>query len=201
MCGRYYAGGDFAEKLRDIMEEEDIEAAEPVYDKAGQDVFPSDPSTVIRGGEGALLAENMQWGYRVPNGSGLIINARAETAKEKKMFSDSVRNRRCVIPASGFYEWDKYKTKYRFTLPDSGLILLAGFYRDEEDGRRYTILTTEANDSMKPVHGRMPLMIGRDEIRPWISDDGKLDGFLERPQIPLVCEQASGQIGMDLGAL
>ena len=68
----------------------------------------------------------------------------------------------------------------------------------EEQGiRRYTILTTEANDSMRPVHDRMPVMIGRDEIRSWIRDTDRLSEFLSRPQVQLVCEQDSGQIRME----
>ena len=122
------------------------------------------------------------------------INARAETAREKITFADSIARRRCVIPASGFYEWDPHKAKFRFTSEDGGLLLLAGFYREEQGVPRYTILTTEANGSMIKVHDRMPVMIGRDEIRPWIEDDTKLPDFLGREQKPLVCEQESGQI-------
>jgi len=199
MCGRYYAGGDFAEKLMDILEEEDIAAAEPVYDRTGQDVLPSELSTVIAEEGGGLAAVNMHWGFDAPRGNGLLINARAETAREKQTFSDSVLHRRCVIPASGFYEWDRDRTKYRFTRPDGGLLLLAGFYTGVKGEQRYTILTTEANDSMRPVHDRMPLTIGRDEIRPWIKDAESLTEFLTRPQGELVRTQDSGQIRMDLG--
>ena len=63
----------------------------------------------------------------------------------------------------------------------------------------YTILTTQANGSMQPVHDRMPVMISRDEIQPWLNDDERLADFLERPQVQLVCEQDSGQIRMDFG--
>jgi putative SOS response-associated peptidase YedK len=52
---------------------------------------------------------------------------------------------------------------------------------------------------MKPVHDRMPVMIGKDEIRPWLSDNEKLSEFLERPQVRLIREQDSGQIRMDFG--
>jgi hypothetical protein len=61
------------------------------------------------------------------------------------------------------------------------------------------ILTTQANGSMQPVHDRMPVMISRDEIQPWLNDDERLADFLERPQVQLVCEQESGQIRMDFG--
>jgi hypothetical protein len=61
------------------------------------------------------------------------------------------------------------------------------------------ILTTEANESMIRVHDRMPVLIGRDEMRSWIYDSSKLTEFLERKQPELICEQDSGQIRMDFG--
>ena len=79
------------------------------------------------------------------------------------------------------------------------MILFAGFYREEHGADRYTILTTEANDSMIRVHDRMPVMISRDEIRLWIYDDAKFPELLERKQPELTCEQDSGQIRMDFG--
>ena len=79
------------------------------------------------------------------------------------------------------------------------LLFMAGFYREEQGVPRYTILTTEANESMKPVHDRMPVMIGKNEIGPWITDNEKLPEFLERPQVRLIREQDSGQIRMDFG--
>ena len=145
------------------------------------------------------MAKNMYWGFTNPYRKGLIINARAETAREKKLFADSIQNRRCIIPASGFYEWDAYKARFRFTAPKGGLILLAGFYHEEQGTPRYTILTTEANESMRPVHDRMPVMIGRDEIRQWITDNEMLQACLERPQMELIREQDAGQIRMELG--
>ena len=166
-----------------------------------RDVCPSQASVVIHGSSrrdgadnGVIGVSEMVWGFSNPVRKGLIINARAETAREKVTFSDSIARRRCVIPASGFYEWDLHKAKFRFTSPEGGLLLLAGFYREEQGVPRYTILTTEANDSMIKVHDRMPVMIGRDEIRPWIEDDAKLTDFLGRVQAPLTCEQESGQI-------
>lgn len=104
-----------------------------------------------------------------------------------------------MIPSSGFYEWDRYKSKYRFTSADGGILLLAGFYREEQDKPRFTILTTEANDSMINIHDRMPLMISRNEISSWIDDDSRLPDFLSRRQTELVCEMDTGQMRMDFG--
>jgi putative SOS response-associated peptidase YedK len=168
------------------------------YPESGQDVFPTEPSLVIHTGNQKLLAGEMLWGFSNPYRKGLIINARAETVREKNLFADSIMNRRCIIPASGFYEWDSYKARFRFSHPDDDLLLLAGIYYEEQGTPRYTILTTQANESMIPVHDRMPVMIGRNEIRPWLIDNEKLSDFLERPQVKLVREQDSGQIRMDI---
>lgn len=202
MCCRYYYE-DFEIELRELMKAEMVVKLSelPSIGTARREVFPSQSAVVIHGDshrdgaqEGVIGASEMIWGFSNPVRKGLIINARAETAREKTTFADSIANRRCVIPASGFYEWDTHKAKFRFASMDGGLLLLAGFYREEQGVPKYTILTTEANGSMVRVHDRMPVMIGRDEIRPWIEDDSRLTDFLGREQMPLTCEQESGQI-------
>ena len=202
MCCRYYYE-DFEIELRELMKAEQVVRLSelPSPGSARRDVYPSQAAVVIHGNgpedcsqSGIIGASEMRWGFSNPVKKGLIINARAETAREKITFADSIAKRRCVIPASGFYEWDPHKAKFRFTAPDGGLLLFAGFYREEHGTPRYTILTTSANGSMIKVHDRMPVMIGRDEIRPWIEDDARLPDFLGREQAPLTCEQESGQI-------
>lgn len=206
MCCRYYYE-DFERELRELMKAEavvqlsDFDSGET----CDRDVSPSQSAVTIHAAPGdvhvtsILGASEMQWGFTNPYKKGLVINARSETAREKNLFADSITKRRCIIPASGFYEWDRYKARYRFTLPENGLILLAGFFHEEQGVNRYTILTTEANDSMIRVHERMPVMIGKDEIRQWIYDDAGLSEFLGRKQPELICEQDSGQIRMDFG--
>ena len=199
MCCRYYYEDEIRERMRDLLDAQGIKAEGSLAVEPGRDVRPSDASAVICRREEGLAAVNMRWGFSNPYKKGLVINARAETVREKKLFCDSIENRRCIIPASGFYEWDPYKARYRFRLPGNELILLAGIYHEEQGLPRYTVLTTEANGSMKPVHDRMPVMIGRDELRSWILDNERLSEFLERPQVRLVREQDSGQIRMDFG--
>ncbi|MBE6041614.1 MAG: SOS response-associated peptidase [Clostridiales bacterium] len=199
MCGRFVIGGDFRDKLNDLLAAEGIMYSDLPYRESGQDVFPSEPSLVIYSGGRRLLAGEMLWGFSNPYRKGLVINARAETVLEKNLFADSVMNRRCIIPASGFFEWDPYKARYRFADLNNQLILLAGIYHEEQGKHHYTILTTQANESMLPVHDRMPVMIRRDEIKPWLNDSARLTDFLERPQVQLMCEQDSGQIRMDFG--
>lgn len=99
---------------------------------------------------------------------------------KKRTFKDSVRTRRCAVPAAGFYEWNSEKEKYTFRNPDSSIFYLAGFYKEYEEGTRFVILTTEANDSMKSVHNRMPLVLGRQELDAWLFDDSQTELILRK---------------------
>ena len=104
--------------MRDLLDSQGITAGKDLKVTPGTDVRPSDASAVIcRSGSG-LEAVSMRWGFSNPYKKGLIINARSETARDKNLFRESVMERRCIIPASGFYEWDPYKARFRFTLPD-----------------------------------------------------------------------------------
>ena len=146
------------------------------------DVHPGDKATVIIKGSNGLFAGDMRFGM---NGSkntadtkapALLINARAESVREKKSFAESVAERRCVIPAKKFYEWDRDKNKAEFSPVKEKSVYLAGIYRDSD----FVILTTAANGSMKPVHDRMPLTLRRDQIEPWLTDAEKTDGILSQ---------------------
>ena len=200
MCGRYFLSKDFRELVQQLFRQMGVagETARPDLFEA-RDVFPSQRPPVICGQTSGLLATPMTWGFTNPARSGLLINARSESVWTKPTFADSVAERRCLIPASGFYEWDRYKARFRFTDPTNELLLLAGIYHEEQGKPHYTILTTQANESMQRVHDRMPVMISREEITPWLNDNERLTGFLERPQIQLRCEQDSGQMRMDFG--
>ncbi|MBE6019672.1 MAG: SOS response-associated peptidase, partial [Clostridiales bacterium] len=126
MCCRYYYE-DFERDLRELMRAlEVVRLPEPVSgEKTRRDVYPSQAGVVIHGNSGwgsAVEASEMYWGFSNPVKKSLIINARAETARERKTFADSIERRRCVVPASGFYEWDTHKSKFRFTSPDGGLL-------------------------------------------------------------------------------
>ena len=130
----------------------------------------------------------MKWGFLRSDGKGLLLNARAETAAQKPTFRESLLNRRCVIPASRFYEWDKAKRKAAFSRSDSRLLCFAGFYRVEEGDLRFIILTTGANESVLPVHERMPVIIDREQIPEWISDGRKTQPIL-RQKMPSMVRQ------------
>lgn len=158
--------------------------------KAG-DVYPAALAPVLGAGVGAegdrtLDCRMLRWGLPgyTPTGNGkkgqVIFNARSETAMEKPTFREGIKNHRIVIPAAGFYEWNRKKEKYRFRRNDSPVLFMAGCFRRYEDGDRFVILTTAANASMEPVHDRMPLILEPDEIVEWIWDGERTKNLLEK---------------------
>ncbi|MEM9137018.1 MAG: SOS response-associated peptidase [Cyanobacteria bacterium P01_F01_bin.42] len=101
-----------------------------------------------------------------------LINARAETAHEKPSFRAAFKRKRCLIPATGFYEWrtDKDgKQPFYFHLNHHQLFAFAGLWETWEDIETCTILTTSANDILKPVHHRMPVILSPQDYRTWLS--------------------------------
>ncbi|MBO4288692.1 MAG: SOS response-associated peptidase [Lachnospiraceae bacterium] len=166
MCCRYFVYHGGAEEIRGLLDpwEREVELI------TGE-VRPSDKASVLLLERDRLCARPMRWGFLSPKGKGLLINARSETAAQKYSFADSFARRRCIIPAHRFYEWDAAKNKVGFTVPDRPLIFMAGLFKDFEDGRRFTVLTTGANASMAPVHDRMPLIFDAEQMDAWLRDD------------------------------
>lgn len=118
-----------------------------------------------------MEAADLSWGYPSKNSGGLVINARAETLHEKAMFCDDVMNRRCLIPASGFYEWDKEKQKATVRVPEEELIYFAGIYSIRSGTERFVIITRESAGEMIRIHERMPLIIPGKSVEEWLSED------------------------------
>ena len=176
MCGRYHFSAELLDEIRDLTEQKDWKLELGVLDR---DIHPGDTAPVITAAGdqgGSLRACRQKWGYPGPGGKGLVFNARSESVFEKRMFRDSVSHRRAAVPVSWFYEWNQNKEKYTFTREDGQVLFLAGFYSKYEDGDHFVILTTQANQSMAPVHSRMPLVLERNQVRDWIMDG---DGFRE----------------------
>ena len=106
------------------------------------------------------------------------------------MFRESLLTSRCVVPTTGFYEWNKQKEKFLFQYPDSTVVYLAGIWREFDGKRRYTILTTEPNQSVAAVHNRMPVLLAKEQVRPWLMDTSAALGFLHDKQPELVGQAA-----------
>ena len=158
MCGRYYVEAeDQTEELQRIIDEAQRRSKEPI--KTGE-VFPSDLAAVVannRNGEPTPFA--MRWGYALPNTR--IINARSETAADKPLFKDGMARRRCLVPASWYFEWEKRgkeKIKYAIAPAGADMIYLAGIYKVEPHPS-FVILTREAAPGIDFIHDRMPAIL------------------------------------------
>ncbi len=169
MCGRYTLfDEDEDAEIKAIVEQ--IRQNYPDAPIKSGDIYPTNTAPAVVANGGRLTAQPVVWGFPKFGASGVIINARAETVAEKKMFADSMRYRRCVVPSTGFYEWDREKHKYLFRLPGETSLYMAGLWRDFDGERRLVILTTAANASMADVHDRMPVILPRGLVRAWATD-------------------------------
>ncbi len=173
-------------------------------------IAPSQPVTALLNDpeSGGASFQPLSWGL-VPfwakdkSLAARCINARAETAQEKPAFRAAFRHRRCLVPASGFYEWrreGRARTPFYFAPADPGAPLaLAGLWEDWTDGtehlRSLAILTTAANADMLPVHDRMPVVLPPGAWRLWVDPAAQHprdllplltprgDGFLARREV------------------
>lgn len=186
MCGRYYFS-----KQAEKETETSWNLAPGVFDQMrGGDVTPGMSPVVLVSDSGSIGARALHWGFpreerEGRNGAGLIINARSETAAERRMFAESLRVRRCVIPAEAFYETDRERSRVRFQLPGSPVLYLGGIFRRFGETDSFVILTREANGSMKPFHDRMPLILTRAEAQRWLENSRAYEALLREP-MPLL---------------
>lgn len=192
MCGRYTLTDPGDELLRHFDLPRLYEGYTPRYN-----IAPSQPVTaIVDGGQGERRIGSLRWGL-IPRWAKdatiaqHTINARAETVAERPSFRTALRRRRCLIPADGFYEWrvvDGRKQPVRFVAADGGLFAFAGLWEswrrspdaagekpgpDSDTGADIiytcTIITTTANDVVRPVHHRMPVIIPPEQYDLWLD--------------------------------
>ena len=181
MCGRYTLfTEEQTEDIRNIIRE--VQDKQPENNMKSGEIFPTNTAPSLKAEGGQLGADLAIWGFPKFDGKGVIINARSETAEQKKMFRDSLLTRRCAIPSTGFYEWsqDERKQKYLFRLPDTTALYMAGFYNEFKGERRYVILTADANSSISDVHNRMPVVLDRNSLIDWVFDTEKALNYLHQ---------------------
>ena len=208
MCSRYHMDGELLRELEKGWIDPETEKEENAdflsFLSASHDVCPSMKAPVLIHepceAPGKFCLREYRWGFPGVEGKGLVINARCETALEKKMFAESVEKRRCLIPASGFYEWSERKDKYFFTPKraagtEGGLLMMAGFYRKWEGEEGFVILTTRANASVSRIHPRMPLILGRADAEKWLEEGCEISAQLEKEPEELEREQL-GQLSL-----
>ncbi|SDH76431.1 SOS response-associated peptidase [Propionivibrio dicarboxylicus] len=194
MCGRF-ALSVTAEKLIEFFGLD--ECADFV---ANLNITPGTDIPVIRHSpEGKRVLHLLSWGLlphwvKNPETANRPINARIETLSEKPYFRDAYHKRRCLIPAEAFYEWKrdgKAKQPYRFTPNKEAIMAFAGLWEswkapDGEVLRTVCIVTTVANDVMKPVHDRMPVILAEDSWAAWL--EGPVEAALAHSPCALSAE-------------
>jgi len=145
--------------------------------RLGGDVAPTDMAAVIASSRALTPGVfAMRWGY-AGAGRAPVINARSETAHERPMFEGGMRSRRCLIPASWYYEWERRgreRVRYAIRPNGTGLMYMAGLYRLTAEGPQFTVLTREAAPEIAFIHPRMPVILPREALADWI--DPRRDG-------------------------
>lgn len=175
MCGRYALEADIdilIERYKAIIMDSNFNPK--------TEIFPTNTVPIVRQAE-QLQIVDMKWGFMPSYAKSPLINARSETVDIKPTFKDSFINRRCIIPATSFFEWEKVedkKIKRKINIIEENIFSMAGLYNYffDKDGNKYeafTILTTAANNSMKHIHDRMPVIIPRDHEYIWLNPENK----------------------------
>jgi putative SOS response-associated peptidase YedK len=183
MCGRYTLTNPDPARIRARFDLD--ESAEPSEGEQPRfNIAPTDPVLAIRRDErGERELGRLRWGL-VPGrwaerrSGAPLINARAETLERQPAFAESFRDRRCLIPADGFYEWrdgESGKTPFWISLANGGLFAFAGIWaalpgRDGAgDLHSCAIVTCEPNGLIRPLHDRMPVVLAPDAEARWLE--------------------------------
>ena len=181
MCGRYYiAEDDQAEELKQIIDM--INRKHNGEVKTAGEVFPSETVPVIATSRSQKITPfAMEWGYSTSDGN-RMINARSETASQKPTFKDGMLHRRCIVPASWYFEWnrnEKGKPKYAIGNEQKNVIYMAGIYRFEHDKPVFSILTREPAGSIQFIHNRMPVILPKEAVRDWLNTSYRAEDILQ----------------------
>jgi putative SOS response-associated peptidase YedK len=177
MCGRFTLRAPAKAVAKQFR------VAEAPLFEARYNIAPTQQVTAVRAADGARQLVTLRWGLIPPwakerSIGNRLINARADTVATKPAFRSAFRKRRCLIPADGFYEWQKIKggkQPYHIHMKDGSLFAFAGLWErwhNPEDGEEIescTILTTDANDLMRPLHDRMPVILPEEVHDAWLD--------------------------------
>ena len=158
----------------------------PVNIEARFNIAPTQNIYAVVEREDGRYLERMRWGLipswwkKAAKETPATFNARAETVAEKPFFRAAFKRKRCIIPASGFYEWKtsgKEKQPYYITSKDGSVLSFAGLWdewKDVESGepiKSGTIIVTAANMTLRPLHDRMPVMLSEKSFAPWLRGE------------------------------
>lgn len=176
MCGRYTLTRE------DLLKE--WSQLDNLQFQTSYNIAPGSMIPVVTQDQPLLQISEMKWGFEFSNNSTgskqLIINARGETLNEKPTFKKPLKENRCLIPAIGFYEWQRSennKIPYFIALKDQPLFYFGGLYRTEQrEGKsilKCLIITTTPNQIMEPIHNRMPFIVPKDKQQQWLTAEAE----------------------------
>ena len=180
MCGRY----SLTKPIKTLKEHFQAIAVKMDHDKR-YNIAPSQSVPIVVAGEQGAEIHAMRWGLipswaKDPAFGNKLINARAETVHEKPSFKPSMKNRRCLVPADGFYEWQvsgKEKSPQYIRMHTGGLFAFAGLWSewdsDKEILQTFTIITTNANRELESIHHRMPVILMPQDYENWLAPSSK----------------------------
>jgi putative SOS response-associated peptidase YedK len=150
-------------------------------------IAPTQPIAIVRLSEGERHFALVRWGLipswvKDPKTVSLMFNARGETAAEKPAYKAAMKRRRCLVPADGFYEWKRDGDRTRphwIRRRDSKPLAFAGLWEtwtgpNGEELETAAIVTTAANDTLKPLHDRMPVVVPPDAFGLWLDPNAEL---------------------------
>ncbi len=197
MCGRYaIAEADMAVLRERFVVQEPFGTFSPAHN-----VKPTQAAPVVVTQNGARHLATMRWGLippwaKDPAIASKTFNARAETVADKPSFRHAFRRRRCLIPATGFYEWQKEgrrKVPFEFVVGDGELFAFAGLYETwqsptGEAVKTYTLITTTPNELVAAVHNRMPVILPRDVEAVWLDSHIEDATLLQSLLVPYPAE-------------
>ena len=197
MCGRFtLTTRDIATVAGDLAARVDRER-EKLY-RPRWNVAPTDEHWIVRiDGKGRRRMEPARFGLDGPGGQ-LVINARGETAAALPTFRQAFSEGRCLVPADGFYEWRGGRTARRplwFHDPAGGLLVFAGLAFERQGSLAFVILTTAANDLVRPFHDRMPVLLSPDGAREWLTR-ADTDLLSPAPEAWLTAREVSARVNI-----
>ncbi|MBS1796143.1 MAG: SOS response-associated peptidase [Acidobacteria bacterium] len=202
MCGRFASRA----KPEEVEREFKVGKLNPKIFEPRYNIAPTQTIAAVIESGGARIAGLLRWGLipawaKDDSMAARMINARAETLAEKPSFRSAFRARRCIVPASGFYEWAKKgagaKQPFYFYLKDKDLFGFAGLWEewlDKATGELVetcTIITTEANAVLEPVHDRMPVILKPENYDEWLDEDEKDTKRLGKLLVPYPAAEMS----------
>lgn len=173
MCGRYFLNI----ALDELENRYGISNIPDEIKEYQGEIFPSNKAPVVFNKEQAKSIGLMNWGFRPSYSNSLVINARSETVHQKNLFKESFHRRRCIIPATGFYEWKKVgdeKVKHFIDIQSENTLSLAGIYDyfniNGKEQMAFCILTKNAPQELINIHDRIPVIIKRGAEEEWLAD-------------------------------